>query len=327
MAQQMTQITGPNKGLPKGPPRCRGKRRGICTRSDLFCLGLSLILYAIPAWKEQGGFNFGLFEDAIWYVYFLPAVLLAYYYGFKGSILNVLVSAAVVYTVEAKKHELMTAHKHAGSDDLMLMVGLTALASLSVGFMAERLKQKERELAAAYEAVIRNSLTGLYNHGYFQERLPFEIEHAKADSSHLSLLFIDVDNFKGINDACGHLEGDRALILLSEIMKANLRENDILARYGGDEFVVILPGADKEIAYAIGKRLIDAVRSAPFPHHKLTVSIGVATFPEDADDPSGLIRAADKALRKAKEQGKNSVVIYPGDISIRPVPLRDGAGP
>ncbi|NPV53199.1 MAG: diguanylate cyclase [Firmicutes bacterium] len=266
-----------------------------------------LCLYVIPVWKELVEVGKENFENAVWYAYFLPAILLAYYYGFKGSVLNAIISAAVAFLAENEKRRLSISLGRVGVEDTFLMIGFTILASLCVGFMAEKLRRRERELRITYEGAIKDSLTGLYNHGYFKERLQFELERAKAGSRYLSLLFIDADDFKNINDTYGHSEGDRVLLLLVEAMRANLREEDLLARYGGDEFVVILPDMDKERACAVGERLRSAVASTPFPYERLSISIGVATFPEDADSPSGLIQMADDALRRAKQQGKDRV--------------------
>ncbi|HHV62234.1 MAG TPA: hypothetical protein GXX51_06315, partial [Firmicutes bacterium] len=135
MVRETVRVSRLYEGPLRSGPQCGRKRKSICSRSDLFCLGLSLVLYALPAWKELDGFNLGLFEDAIWYVYFLPGVLLAYYYGFRGSILNAAVSTGVVFITEVHKRSMHSDRPYPGLDDVVLMVGLTTLASLSVGFM------------------------------------------------------------------------------------------------------------------------------------------------------------------------------------------------
>ncbi|NPV52664.1 MAG: GGDEF domain-containing protein [Firmicutes bacterium] len=286
---------------------------GHFTRLTRVAIGLiCLCLYVIPVWKELGEGGKETFKNTIWHIYFLPAILLAYYYGFKGSLANAIISTAVVLLTENEKRRLLINLGRIGFADTFLMLGLTVLASLCVGFMAEKLRRRERELWRAYEGAIRDNFTGLYNHGYFKERLRFELNRARTASQCLSLVFIDADDFKDINDTYGHPEGDRVLLLLSEAIKANLRDKDVLARYGGDEFVVILPDTDKERSRAIAERLKASIASVPFPHKRLTISVGISTFPEDADSPSDLIQAADDALRRAKKQGKDRVVAAPG---------------
>ena len=124
LVHETIQMDRPYESLLRNSPQCRRKRKSIGSRSDLFCLGLSLVLYALPAWKELDGFNPGLFEDAIWYVYFLPGVLLAYYYGFRGSLLNATVSTGVVTVIEVYRRGLRPDFSCPGLDDVILMVGL-----------------------------------------------------------------------------------------------------------------------------------------------------------------------------------------------------------
>ncbi len=148
-----------------------------------------------------------------------------------------------------------------------------------------------------------DSLTQLWNHGYFQYSLEEMLSIAKAGESSLSLLLIDIDNFKQYNDQYGHQKGDEILRSISYILREQSRKMDLVCRYGGEEFAIILPETNRQEAGQIAERLRDAVEKANLP----TLSIGVASYPEDAKDKQELIELADGALYKAKRLGKNQV--------------------
>lgn len=166
---------------------------------------------------------------------------------------------------------------------------------------------------------ITDGLTGLYNHRYFQDRLAKELERASREGSPLSLLMIDIDHFKRYNDTNGHIGGDVVLREVASALKKRLGKVGILARYGGEEFAAILPGADRAKAAEIAENLRREVASMQVPNASslpegiLTVSIGVATFPEDAFDRSGLIDRADLSLYLAKTGGRNRVTCWPAE--------------
>ncbi len=176
------------------------------------------------------------------------------------------------------------------------------------------------ENSKIYDQVVtsahQDSLTKLWNHGHFQTILAEGIREAKAKDQPLSLIVFDVDDFKSYNDSFGHPAGDRALEQVSKISKTVMRRMDNLARYGGEEFVAVLPGTGKQEATRLAERLREAIEkdSTPSPHNDLpkqiTVSIGVASYPEDAEDKDKLIFCADGALYDAKRDGKNRVRVY-----------------
>jgi diguanylate cyclase (GGDEF)-like protein len=160
---------------------------------------------------------------------------------------------------------------------------------------------------------VTDRLTELYNHGYFQQRLEEELGRAGRFDHMLSLMMIDIDDFKEFNDTYGHPRGDKVLQSVSEAIRANLREMDVAARYGGEEFVVVLPETDTDGAYQVADRIRASVEAIRFgtaegaaPVHK-TVSIGVATYPQHAMAQGKLIEAADRAMYAAKKDGKNKV--------------------
>lgn len=160
----------------------------------------------------------------------------------------------------------------------------------------------------------RDPLTNLYNQRLFWEMLENEVHRAERHGYQFSLLVIDLDNFKSLNDSYGHSFGDHFLIAFSEAAQQALRTDDIFARYGGDEFVVILPETDQQDAQVIAERILDYIN-----HHTLsdphgnpvttTVSIGTAVYPEHATDIKDLFMFADNMMYKAKAEGKNQVGI------------------
>jgi len=183
--------------------------------------------------------------------------------------------------------------------------------------LIEKLKQKNEELEHVNrilkELTIRDGLTGLYNHRYFQENLAMEILRSKRYARTFSLVFLDVDFFKRYNDTHGHLHGDAVLVALSKLLIAGLRKTDVAVRYGGEEFVLLLPETSKEYAFTVAGTLREKIAAHPFPgretqpQEKVTVSMGIAAFPEDGSDGSTLLHHADKALYQAKNGGRNRV--------------------
>jgi diguanylate cyclase (GGDEF)-like protein len=172
-------------------------------------------------------------------------------------------------------------------------------------------------------ASVTDFLTGAYNHRYFQQQLRRELDLADRIGYPVSLLMLDLDHFKTVNDTYGHLCGDRVLQVMASRLKLELRSTDHLARYGGEEYAVILPGTHLQAAREVGDRLRRAVTDHPFyiegaldedgrTHSytiPLTVSIGAAAFPEHAQAPRELIAAADQALYRAKAAGRNCILM------------------
>lgn len=157
---------------------------------------------------------------------------------------------------------------------------------------------------------IRDGLTGLYNYRYFSEMLTQQVGQSRRYGWPLSLLFLDLDDFKAVNDSLGHPAGDVVLKTVAEYLTRSVRQADILCRYGGEEFVVLLPQTPPEQAVILAERLRAGIAGLRIPlpgrELKVTVSIGVAGIPP-AEDGAGLVEAADKALYRAKQGGKNRV--------------------
>ena len=169
----------------------------------------------------------------------------------------------------------------------------------------QELKQRQALLEEAngqLEALaVTDGLTGLFNHRAFQERL----DELARGSNELSLVLIDVDNFKLYNDAFGHPEGDGVLRRVAVMLRESVGDSGITARYGGEEFAIILPGLNADAARHFGDELCQAIAQAPWPNRSVTISAGVATLNSDCATPDSLIRAADDALYDSKHNGRN----------------------
>jgi diguanylate cyclase (GGDEF)-like protein len=193
-------------------------------------------------------------------------------------------------------------------DDIRMLTMLANQAGLAI------------ENSQLYEKTVTRThtdhLTDLWNHGYFQYIFQTELEKAKAAKTPLSLIMMDIDDFKIYNDALGHQAGDKILKELAMLLKNRSRKMDYVCRYGGEEFTIILPQTDKKEAFLIAERLRENIQNHPFiheeilPNKKLTVSLGISTSPEDGSLPSELISSSDKALYQAKNKGKNNTCCY-----------------
>jgi diguanylate cyclase (GGDEF)-like protein len=174
--------------------------------------------------------------------------------------------------------------------------------------------------AESYEKIeelsYTDSLTRLSNQRYFHKRLEEEINRCQRYDRQLALIFFDLDDLKHVNDTYGHLAGDSILRQLGEILRQSIRSIDIVARYGGDEFCVIMPEADEDTCIQFMKRLKAEVNRAQFTadgvpdHINCTVSLGGAVFPDHADEAKKLIHLADMALLRAKEAGRDRCLLY-----------------
>ena len=196
----------------------------------------------------------------------------------------------------------------------VVMPVISIMAAFALSFLAKYLL-KARDFEYQYKLATIDGLTELYNHRYFQDTLRKQIDIARRYNQAFSLIIIDIDFFKKFNDTYGHQAGDAVLRQVAKILKNNSRATDYVCRYGGEEMTIILPNTSAEDALFNANRICKAVADTPFhltPVDKVnvTISLGVSTFPDNAQTPQDLIEWADKGLYYAKEHGRNQVGRY-----------------
>lgn len=211
----------------------------------------------------------------------------------------------------------------AGADDYLakpysdMELNARIYACLRTKALQDELRQKNRQLeemlAKVEELAITDPLTGLYNRRRFESVLDIESRRARRYNAALACLIIDLDHFKSINDEYGHQAGDMVLKEMAQIMKAEIRSIDTVARWGGEEFALLLPQTTKEHATQVSERLLRKIAVHEFtkrPEIRVTVSIGISGMPDPAiDTGEKLVNAADLALYEAKRKGRNRVEV------------------
>ncbi len=200
----------------------------------------------------------------------------------------------------------------ASSSDREWDFDLTSLPSL-VGHHVSHIIDKITLFQESKRLAATDSLTGLYNSKYFYKHLDIEVARAKRYGSPVSIVLFDIDNFKKLNNAYGRREADEILQGFARTLISVSRETDVVVRYGGEEFIIILPNTAGEEATALARRILQAVRETtirvgPSAEVSITLSGGIATFPQNASSARSLLSAADNALCAAKEAGKNTVI-------------------
>ncbi len=178
------------------------------------------------------------------------------------------------------------------------------------------LKERAAEGEFYKELSRKDGLTELYNHRFFHQLLETEVSRAERYDRVVSLLMIDIDDFKTYNDSHGHPAGDLALRRLAQLLKQSSRNCDFVARYGGEEFAIIVPEVSADSARRMAERLLKLIDESEFEGEevmvggRLRISLGIATFPMQASSKSELVEHADQALYRAKGLGKNRVVVF-----------------
>jgi diguanylate cyclase (GGDEF)-like protein len=260
----------------------------ICVKKDVVLKTLNLQEYEIPYSKIVTARDVNMIiNDIFEEMLFLPLVAREKFLGF-------------VFVSEKKDSKKFTNY------DISLLQNLVTHISLVL------------QNIWLYELAITDGLTKLYIHRYFITRLEHEIRRAERYNTVFSLLMLDIDYFKQVNDTYGHLVGDEILRILAKILLSSVRDTDIVCRYGGEEFVIILLAADGKWAKKIGERIRDNVEKTEFKvldkKIKITVSIGVKEFVK-GDTVENFINKTDKALYLAKLSGRNKVVLYEESVS------------
>ena len=200
----------------------------------------------------------------------------------------------------------------AGSDEVALltkvfngMVWRLREGKMELDASTERLRLQNEELE---KLSLTDGLTGLANRRYLVQRLNEEALRFRRTKKEFAILMADVDHFKQYNDTFGHPAGDEVLKKVARLLQASVRELDCVARYGGEEFCVMLPETSAEGAAILAERICESVATTEFPGQKITLSLGVASLPDNGDTPDAVIAAADEALYQAKREGRNRVV-------------------
>ena len=201
----------------------------------------------------------------------------------------------------------------------LLCLGALAVDRLRARRKRFKLEQANIELRSANrtlaELAAHDPLTGLYNRRYFYEMLGTEFERSRRHHRPLTVLMVDIDDFKRINDEHGHIQADCVLAELADVLREDLRQSDVVARYGGDEFALILPETEQQSGRLVAEKLRERVAGRPLVGAgvatHLTVSIGVAGLDQTLMSEDGLMRLTDEALYRAKAAGRNRVECAP----------------
>jgi len=183
-------------------------------------------------------------------------------------------------------------------------------------FFILKLSMCYRETERMRELSTTDFLTGLFNRRYFDIRLEDEYQRVRRNGGWFSLAMVDIDNFKLFNDTEGHLAGDEILKKLASVMGHTIRTNDILARFGGEEFVIIMPQTSETTAFKVAERIRNDIKNIirsgwkRFPMKKITVCIGISSYCDGREPMENVVNRADMALARAKQQGKDCTVLY-----------------
>lgn len=232
-------------------------------------------------------------------------------FGKKSGLISAIISSIIILSLDIIFFPNATINYYFQED--LVLAGVFMLTALPLGYYTEM----EREHIKYLENIANiDGLTELYNHRYFYDKLSEKVNIASKNKSSVSVIFIDIDNFKYYNDLNGHQKGDYVLKKMGKVIKENVRENDICARYGGEEFAIILPNTCEEDALKMAERLRMKIEDEHFegeetqPKGKVTASFGVSVYPDKAKNDTELIKSADDALYRAKFFYKNRVEAY-----------------
>ncbi len=221
------------------------------------------------------------------------------------------ISSIIILSIDLFITPATSSNPYFESDLILSCVFL--ITSWTIGYYVN---QGNKYIESLNSIANTDGLTGLYNHRFFYDCLADQIKISKLNSTELSLLFIDIDNFKCYNDLFGHQRGDDILKKIAEIMKGTVRSDTFIARYGGEEFAVLLPNVGEDVAFRVAERVRSAVQEYPFegqesmPGGVLTISVGVSSYPSKARSDAELIKNADDACYRAKFLMKNRVEAY-----------------
>jgi len=255
-------------------------------------------------------------DAAIWLIYLLPIGLCAWYFN-RWVTLSLSIAIAILCTILSpfpcphynsisgpKVHVILPHVCFKYITGALYHLIFYSIWGIVIGLLRE---QRESIARLGWES-LTDELTGLYNRRYLQAKLKEEKARADRYKRPLSILMADLDHFKVYNDTNGHQKGDELLAKIGALLRRRVREIDVVCRYGGEEFLIVLPETDGPQAELVADRLRAAVADAKLGSpSSMTISIGIATYPKDAPSPELAIMEADSALYKAKSAGRNRV--------------------
>jgi diguanylate cyclase (GGDEF)-like protein len=299
----------------------RGKQQipeNIKTLSLLISLQLDFDLVILFLYIFfSGGFGSPVLVLFIFYV-MVTTFVIEYRKAFK----NTVISVVLIVLIFLKQEGLVILPQKLVN--LIAFIVILIFSFFISAFLSKKLRENEKILQdllkKSRELSITDGLTHLYNQTHFFEVLEHEVQQSRRYNNVFSVVILDIDDFKKFNDTNGHILGSQALERVGLIMKRIFRASDILARYGGDEFVAILPHTDRVGAFLAAERLREAVDNEPFgspgkiKKGKITISLGINSFPEGGNSVEEILSNADKALYHAKNTGRNRVVIYAAEL-------------
>ena len=285
--------------------------KGVTMKAQFELKSLLFVFLAYGCVVLLSGFTREI--NLFWFLYAIPVFVAAYYYGISGSIIMGIISFGTL-GLWMWYADIFSSPFRSFNSSVEISIGsiLFLLVGILLGWVVQKWRKSAEELehSAVYE-----KLTGLYNYGYFVDRLNQEISRADRNNYPISLLMVDIDRFREFNDAYGNQKGDMLLSKVAKIIKRCVRTADVVCRYGGEEFAIILPNVDSN-AEVVAERIRKEIETSSFegdvenPKVRKTVSCGVSTFPADATSDTELIVSSDEALYKAKEAGRNKVCSY-----------------
>lgn len=233
----------------------------------------------------------------------------------KSTILSSIVAifTGVIYVIVAT----LLMHKY--NVWLGVVLQLVSITLVFISCYLAKYIGTSRDLEYTYALATTDGLTDLYNHRYFQEQMLQNIETGKRYDKPFSLIMIDIDYFKKFNDTYGHQSGDAVLRQVAQILKKNVRSTDIVCRYGGEEMAIVLTQTGNDEAIITAQKICNAVSAQPLKlvngnNVKVTISLGVSTYPQNGQTPPEMIKFADDCLYAAKENGRNQV----GNLALKP---------
>ncbi len=252
-------------------------------------------------------YNTGGIESPLINLYLLVIMFSALTLG-KGITVLVFFLVTVVYFYLAHNIYTENAVSYTVFGEVMILFCPYLLAGYVTTLLAADLQNAREGLA---ELSNTDEMTGLKNRRAFNYEFSTEVKKALRYKRPFAVMMLDADDLKVANDQYGHIVGDKLIVTLAQVIRDSVRETDILARYGGDEFVIMLPETDGENALIVAERIKEAVQNTSFSANgdriSSTLSIGIACFPDDSDKTEEIVKLADKALYESKNKGKNTI--------------------